>query len=214
MDTAVIIALIAGAVSFIGVLVNLYIARQVRQANLMQPKLQSIASIASKSDEFFKGFLTEAERLRICCWRVLGHLEYMQNIFVSYEAKEDEYLPLKLSGKALEEAIEEAILVFSETSKTFEESWATLKGEIPRGIELIIRAKRHDCRNLARTTLAQLNVLFSLYEKEGGRKDSGVTTNIRRSEELLRKLLVMLDELISMIRAVRENKMTEGLIKN
>jgi hypothetical protein len=204
MDSVIIAALVAGIISLAGVLANLYIARQTRRAALLHFQLQSLAPHVSKSSEQLKSFIAEAERVRICCWSLLGHIEYLQR----QRNSSDTYEPLKNDTKAFEEAVAKLY----QGTRTFEESWAPVKGEIPQGIERYIRSHRHNCLNMIRAADSTIRMLVLQLEKN----DKGLKAReaINRSEEILHEVLTSLDRLISLVKSVNERNMNERLLKS
>ena len=203
MDSAIIAALVAGVVSLAGVLTNLYIARQTRRAALLQSQLQSLAPDVSKSSELLKTFIAEAERVRICCWSLLGHLEYLRRVRNASDTLE----PLKSDTKEFEEAIDKLY----RGTKVFEESWAPVKGEIPQGIEIYIRSHRHNCLNIIR--VAENEIIRLMRELEKDEKGLKAREAIARSEGSLHEFLTSLDRLISLIKSVNERNINERLLK-
>jgi hypothetical protein len=208
METILIAALVAGFVSLLGVIANLYIARQTRRATIVQSKLQAVASMVSESDTALKDFIAEAERLRICCWEVLGRLDSLK-----HSDGDDVFKPLIDSNGILRDAI----YTFSEGTRVFAKSWAPVKGDIPRGIEIYLRSTRHHCLNESRLVVELMERLLMAHEQKN---ETNVATKeqdylkkkwdyLKRSEESLHRLLDALDRLISLMRTVRESGMEE-----
>jgi hypothetical protein len=196
MDVAIVVALVAGLVSLISVIANIYIAHQAKKATMLQLKLQAVISRTSEVDTLLKTYIADTERLRISIWDLLGHLNE---------------IGLNDNFAASHEYLKNAHLAFIERAYTFETAWALVKGEMPQGIVHYVRLIRHICRSDIASAQANMKEILSILEGQSEWKPSTEAINcIKRSKSDLKVLLQKLDDLISLIKSVQEN-ITEGL---
>jgi hypothetical protein len=191
MDAAIVVALVAGFVSLISVVANIYIARQARNTAMLQPKVQAIVSRTSETDTLLKNYAAEIERLRIRIWNLLGHLDDIR---------------LNPDREAVYENLKNTIPTFIEGARTFESAWAPVKGEMPQGIEHYIRSVRHDCLSDIVTVMGYMHLTLSILERQPNDEDlKELMNSFKVSTVKLKDALPKLDDLISLVRAVREN---------
>jgi len=160
-------------------------------------KMQRVASDASKSSELIKKLITETERLRISCWNLLGYLDYIE-----CEPTADELQSAK-------EVLDEAARGYSRAAKSFEESWAPVKGEVPLGMEKFIRAARHESINIRNIVAVQIVNLLDMMDRDP--KPNNIRESVHQSKEALHELLAALDQFISLARSMNEVNLNESL---
>jgi len=152
--------------------------------------LQLLSSTASKSSEQLKTFITETERMRICCWSLLGELRRVE--------REGETQAFRIDVAVFGEVVGG----FYRGTKTFEESWAPVKSEIPPGIEYYVRSARHESLHVVEVAHTHMEHVLMLLQN--GKSKNEVYDAVRRSEDSLHRLLNVLDNLISLIKSVNE----------
>jgi hypothetical protein len=132
METVIVAALVSGLVSLVGLLVNLRVAREQSRTTESMPSRESIARVLDSQLSALRSFATEGERLRIRMWDLLGRMSgarHMEALFPS---------DIQDIGAKWDALREQAV--------RFDESWAEIKSDIPQGVQMYIRALRHECR--------------------------------------------------------------------
>jgi hypothetical protein len=140
MDSTVSAALVAGAVSVVGVAINLWIARQTRRAAEAQARLTAQLQQDSEIRRDFRNLEREGEMLRIRLQRLLPLLERH-----SVDTRQ-----APLDRGAFKEVLQQADL--------FADSWAPVKMEIPVEVEGFLRELRHECIDVIRTGLVAMMI--------------------------------------------------------
>lgn len=191
MEPAIVAALVAGVVSLAGILINLVIAKQAREANRDQIRLGAAIRAGEEAVKALAAQTVEVERLRIACWDIHGLLQELEE---ADSALQSEFFLRKLASAAEG---------FEERYGTFVNFWAEAKGEVPQPQVVYLRSLRHQCKNVALTISSELHFLPDLAKKEKGRDILGA---IRRIELNIERLLEMLDKLFSAVNSVRAQR--------
>lgn len=191
MESAVVAAIVAGSVSLVSVLANIYIAYQVRKTAMLQPKIQAMISKTSETDSLLKAYAVEIERLRIRCWNLLGYIHDVR---------------LNPNQSSTYTGLKTAIPAFIDSVNIFENAWALVKGEIPQGIILYIRNVRHDCLDDIVIVVSYMKMaLPALDDRPESTAPEEMMQGFNVSEKRLKDALIKLDDLISLVRAIRDD---------
>jgi hypothetical protein len=186
MDPTVTAALVAGGVSLLGIIVQIYIVRRARGDASNSLKQQTRTSSALHASNEIKQVQTEAEKLRVIGWSVLVKLQNM----CSVRPQETRTL------------IEELSLEFEELGRqagSFLAAWAEVKADVPPSVVDYARSKRHDCRTMINRTLAHWK-LFVASSKPPSESDEHLRTVVSD----VRSLLTEVDDFDQIMRYVRQ----------
>lgn len=163
-------ALVAAGVSSLGLLVSIYVARQARRAVEARLKLEVQLNEERDIVRSFRALEAEGERLRIGVADLLGCLS----------------LGVASPGTKC------AMFELARRQRSFLESWATVKGDVPEGIEAYLRALRHQCRELLERTVRYLE------EQNSDR--------VSTCEKNLEHVLLLVDRFTMVSRAIRKGE--------
>ena len=187
METAIIAALVAGAVTLVGLLVNLHIARQTRKATADQLRLGIALKAGEETVSELKAYARQAELMRIACWEIWAKAH-----------------SASMGRRPVENMKELAQLgeSFNEKYSQFFSSWAEVKSEVPPWYVEVLRVLRHEAKHRSHSILDRLYELQSLLQK------NQITQNRARkhTEDILREvesLLQLLDKVFSIVQNVK-----------
>ena len=162
MDTVIISALVAAVVSFVGVFINLIIAKQTREAAKSQLKFQSAIKQVEESTQILNGYLKEIESVRIACFE----LEFcFSSIF------NDEIDLEKVKNNSIK---------FKDEFDKFFKKWADVKYTIEDFRLSHIRSIRHSCKN----TALDLSIAVKMFLEK-----HRVARGIQLEDEVVKKLI-------------------------
>jgi hypothetical protein len=85
METAIISAIIAASISFIGLLVQIYIAKKNRESDQIKLLIQKQLQIENSKSEKIQILLSDTEKLRNRCYILSGSLDTLQGIPIKLE---------------------------------------------------------------------------------------------------------------------------------
>lgn len=190
MEPAIIAALVAGGVSLVGIIINLLIARQARQATRDQVRLGAAIRAGEEAAKALAAQTAEVERFRIACWELD---ESLQELTASPG----------FARRKLTRAAEQ----FKAQYALFMDSWAVAKGEVPQSQLLDIRGLRHQCKNLALRVASSLDYLID--EVSDGKVGKEIPRRIGDLELQLEELLVVLDMFFARVNSVRLQRFAE-----
>ena len=192
MEATIIAALVAGAVSLVGLLVNLHIAKRSREAVQIQVAAAAKVATAQEAVKYLRKFTVDIEKLRAEGW--LFRMALDQELLGSIIAES----PDKLWERA--NAFEEEFLKFFR-------NWAEVKTEVPKTQIDTIRLIRHDCKNTAQDVVEKIvDVKTKYYNKL-------IPEDERKSiKDLLSSLLSKLDVLFNRVNNIKNDKLTDFIV--
>jgi hypothetical protein len=147
MDPALLSAGIAAGVSFIGLLINLAVARRVRRASADQLRFSAALKAAEKSIREIRSFTEEAEKLRTACWHLLTEVCGLQK-----QRQDNEELRKLLRYET----------PFAAACTAFFQSFAIVQAGIPETTVNSLRDLRQQCKDEAEQVLRTLNEMHGL----------------------------------------------------
>jgi len=134
MEPAIIAALVAGAVSLVGLVVQLLIARQSRIAQREAIATKAEIENSKNTISELRSLECDTESVRILAWRVLSMIRDMPELGTHDSDQSRKFLNCATK--------------FSNEAARFLESWATVKYEIDEEYNEYLRHQRHECRHL------------------------------------------------------------------
>lgn len=134
MDPTVTAALVAGAVSALGIIVQLYIARRTRQDTSDALKQQTRTTATLQVSNEIRALQAHAEKVRILGWAIHVKLDNL----IRYPQH---------SRRPTTDELNRDFEAFRIQADEFTKAWADVKSDIPPNIIDYARTKRHDCRN-------------------------------------------------------------------
>lgn len=178
MEAIVVAALVAGAVSLLGVAANVYIARRSARTAvglaIMQKRLEDNYRVLLQVRELE----AETERLRVAGWYVIASLARLREAGVSAEG--------------VQALVEQSVDLFSTRAQTFLDSWASVKPDIPPDLVEYPASLRHECRARLDNTILALVVFKGAGGNDRMRRRE-VEENIVRARREVTELLDALE---------------------
>jgi hypothetical protein len=140
-DTIILSAAVAGGVSLVGLVLNLFLARQLRRAAADQLRFTAALRQAERSIQEIRGFTGEADKLRRACWHLLTDVCALQ------KSRQDnqELLSLLKHENA-----------FAEGCTAFFQSFAIVQAGVPDTAITSLRDLRQQCKTEAEEVLRSL----------------------------------------------------------
>lgn len=183
MDTTLLAALVAAAVSSLGLLVQIHLSRSERKSSREQISLQSLSEIQRTAYVKIVEMETEDERLRIYLWELEGRLRNMQQA--------ERTVPTDEAIRALQVLFEQ----LQEKAFNTMEKWAEVRPHIPSGIEYSARVVRHEFLNAIRAVISGGEILRRV----------GPSFDHRPMLDRIAHTRELLDEMTGVLKAIREN---------
>ena len=147
MDPIVVSAAVAGAVSLVGLTINLAVARRLRRAATDQLRFSAALRQAESSIREIRSFTGEADKLRSACWHLLTDVCALQ------KSRQDNQ---ELLGLLKHEA------EFGEGCAAFFQAFAIIQAGIPDTAITSLRDLRQQCKAEAEEVLRTMNDLHAL----------------------------------------------------
>jgi hypothetical protein len=168
MEAAVIAALVAGAVSLVGFLVNLRIAKETRRSAREQPSIAASVRLAEDAISELKGYARQTELLRSACWDLWTKARYATSL-VDYEA------------------LEKSVVRFDGAWEEYFNAWANVKPTVNNETDLeLVQKLRHETREVSTRLKRQLT------EPPTRSGVTAVVDELRRLLDLLEGMIVLI----------------------
>lgn len=197
MEAVITAAIVAAIVSALGLLVNLKIARDTRQGNLLQIRFQSALKGKEEAVKEIKLYVETVERFRSACWGVSAQL-----ILLKHRKTDLDEIESQTRKRMFD--------LFEKEADEFFKSWAKIKAETAQYSESTVeyaRAIRHACKNQAD------DIIYFMLDKKK-QIDKGFLKDSDRNifEVKIERLLRDLDELFNVINDMRNRIITDIIL--
>lgn len=184
MESAIIAATVAALVSLVGMLVNLRIAREGRQAAADAARMNAALAETRASLAQMRKYAADIERLRSTAGLLMLSLE---------------------SHGIMTERFEEFSKAFENAFYDFFRSWDETKSEMDDVYVTFVRMYRHSCKNAAQDVLEQLR---AFRESTGDARKQ----EARKLDRLFYAFQTKLDEMYSLVRNAKNERLEELLL--
>lgn len=189
MEPALVAALLAAAVSLVGVLASLRMARQALAASRAQIVLTTGLKVEEVSIQTLRVYSSAIEKLRVECWYLISAVRWV------IEGRDE--------GRDME-MLRSAVQVFHAKSLAFLEAWAEVRPEITSPALDVIRMMRHDIRRKLETIIATATDIASARRR---RREARET--LRSIDSDVRTLLQDLDHFLGFVVSLKDDRLRE-----
>lgn len=195
MNTAIIAAIVAGIISLIGFLVNIYISREARKNTISQITIASRLKDGENSIFDMKQFLSASENLRFTCVRLL-------KILTNDEHDSEDDVQLELLSEFAD--------AYQTQQKSLFDAWFKIIMEIRNPVTLNLGTLMHDGNNICAAVSGYLSLLLLDLERqdESCRKIMNKRYRVSLSKSL-HLLIRNLEQLNSLMISERDELMRE-----
>lgn len=203
MDDKLLAALVAGIISFVGIVINLYITHVNRKEAIKQLKLASGLKNNESTLTAFTRFCKEIEQLRIICCQLIARINQLtgsDSLIERDYLKDNEYI-----------GVSELKNTFNSQFNLFFEAWAEVKIELPEHLKEMISIFIHSSKNRQACIHLRLRNYLILIEENSNNIDQLLDSSSLISQ--LNNLIKELENLYEICSSKRNSIVADLLVK-
>jgi hypothetical protein len=195
MNPILISVIISGSISLIGIVINLFIAKEQRRSELTKLKISSSLKFKEINITELNKYCTETEKLRIACWNLKIYLQNLYDDCSSCNLDKIKDSPDNEFRRNKDNLLKQFEVFFK--------SWATIKGSFQS--DDILRTIRHSAKTYCASIDSTLDNFERNLSKETKYDISSLKERIARINGEIEELLRLLDNIFSYVNNFRNN---------